>query len=189
MDFYMELFSPFIGHVVEHKTYYIGGLAVGLPFLYFTRKVTIPLILYLLEMSIYLSIIHGIVHLVVRLTAWFKVNSSMKALRPDGTPAEDVDWATPLVEFWDRDLYTPNWIFYMEACFAVIVVILVLRYRPMSTQRKPKPKYNPDGTPISRKEKKQGTEDYLHKYRRRNYEAELREEDEKLRRLENLRRK
>lgn len=189
MDFYMELLGPVFDHLAAHKTYYIGGAAVGLPLLYFTRKYTIPLILYLLEISIYLSVMHGLVHLFVRVTAWFKVTSSMKALRPDGTPSEQVDWETPLFQFWDRDLYIPNWIFYVEVCFAVIVLVLVMRYRPMSTQHKPKPRYNPDGTPISGKDKKLGAEDYLHKYRRRNYAEEIRAEDERLKRLENQRRK
>lgn len=189
MEFYLELLGPVFEHLAEHKFYYIGGAAVGLPFLYFSRKYTVPLILYLLEISVYLSLMHGVVHLLVLVTAWFKVTSSMKALRPDGTPSEQVDWTTPLISFWDRSLYEPNGLFYMEACFVVLVLVLVFRYRPMSTQHKPKPKYNPDGTPIARKDKKQGAEDYLHKYRRRNYSEEVRAEDERLKRLENQRRK
>ena len=189
MDFYMELLGPVFEHLAEHKIWYIGGAAAGIPFFYFTRKVTVPLIFYLLEISVYLSLMHGAVHLLVRLTAWFKVTSSMKALRPDGTPSEQVDWMTPLFTFWERELYEPNWILYMEACFAAIVLMLVFRYRPMATQHKPKPKYNADGTPISRKAKKEGAEDYLHKYRRRNYAEEVRAEDERLARLENQRRK
>lgn len=189
MEYYMDLLAPVLDHLAEHKTQYIGGAAVGIPLFYFTRKYTVPLILYLLEISVYLSLMHGAVHLLVRVTAWFKVTSSMKALRPDGTPSEQVDWTTPLFSFWERDLYEPNWILYVEACFAALVLVLVFRYRPMSTQHKPKPKYNADGTPIARKDKKQGAEDYLHKYRRRNYAEEVREEDERLKRLENIRRK
>ncbi|HOV34164.1 MAG TPA: hypothetical protein PLX23_12465 [Candidatus Hydrogenedens sp.] len=54
----------------------------------------------------------------------------MKMLREDGKPVDAPDWKTPLYDFWNYTAYSPNWIFYVEIVFAVIIILLVLRFRP-----------------------------------------------------------
>jgi hypothetical protein len=125
------------------KAYIIGGV-LAVPFIYFTRRWTIPLFLYTIELSIYCSVMHVLVHVFVVLTAWFKTNSSIRALQKDGLPPDAAFWTTPIVKFWEKSLYDPEWVIYVEGVFAAILIILVLKYRPMHTQ-KPKPRFGIDG--------------------------------------------
>ena len=57
------------------------------------------------------------------------------------------------IEFWNRDLYDPNWIFYMEIVFFVLVLLAVLRYRPMKVQRKRNRKFDDSGGRIDDKKR------------------------------------
>lgn len=128
--------------VLEHfKEYYIAyilGAIVVLPGIYFTRRWTAPAILYAVEITVYLCLMHLAVWLVVGLTRWFKENSSMKALREDGRPVDSPDWGTPLLEFWKRAEYRPEWLLYVECVLLLIIIFLVWRYRPMRIQRRHK---------------------------------------------------
>ncbi len=151
MDFYLNLFDPVIRHVQEHMVYYAVGTPTALIFIFFTRRYSVPLLLYLVELTIYLFCMHSIIHVVVRLTAWFKNNSSMAALRPDGTPLDAVSWTTPWMQFWDMEQYDPSWIPWMEGAFILIIIALMYRFRPMKTQYKRKSRY---GEPPPKKKKK-----------------------------------
>jgi len=128
--------------VLEHlKEYYVAYVVVvicALPVLFFTRKWSVPIILYAIEVAIYLGLMHLAFFLLVRLTRWFKENSSMRALREDGRPVDAPEWGTPLLEFWKREAYDPSWIIWVEVAVAVLIVFLVWRYRPMRVQRKRK---------------------------------------------------
>jgi len=123
-------------HLQEHYLVYVAVLVVALPLVYFTRKWSVPVILYTIEICIYMVIMHTAVFLLVMVTRWFKQESSMKALRPDGTPEDAPTWGTPYFEFWRRELYDPAWIVYVELAFILVIVLLVWRYRPMKIQRK-----------------------------------------------------
>lgn len=166
MDDFFAIWSLLSVHVQTNLTAYIIGCALAVPFIYFTRKWTVPAILYTLEISIYLAIMHIIVHLVVGLTAWFKTNSSIRALNKEGVPVDAVFWATPVVRFWDKTLYDPQWIAYMECAFIVVTTILVLKFRPMHTQ-KPKPRFGIDGTKKGESDK--DTKSLANKYGRNRY--------------------
>ena len=132
--------------VVEHlKGYaflYVLA-AIGLiPLFFVTRKWTVPFILYTIEVLIYLALMHLAVYVFVGVTRWFRESSSMKALRPeDGRPVDTPEWGTPLLQFWDKALYDPQWIIWVEVVFAFILVFLVLRYRPMKVQGKRKKRH------------------------------------------------
>jgi hypothetical protein len=144
MDDFAQIWFLMEEHVQTYLKFYALGIVVAVPFLYFTRKWTLPLILYAVEMCIYFSIMHVIIHAFVGITAWFRTNSSIRALRKDGMPIDAVYWTTPLVRFWDKTVYDPQWLLYVEYGFMVAIVFLVLKYRPMHTQ-KPKPRFGVDG--------------------------------------------
>ena len=127
-----------LAHLQENATGYGIGAVCLLPVIFVTRKYSVPLILYIVEFAIYATALHVVVWCVVGLARWFKEQSSMKALRPDGKPADAPDWGTPLLEFWDKTQYKPHWLWIAEVVCLVIILALMWRYRPMKIQRKAK---------------------------------------------------
>jgi len=126
--------------VLAHfKEYYMMYAIIGvglLPVIYLTRKWTVPVILYLVELAIYYALMHGAMHVIVGVTRWFKENSSMRALREDGKPLDTPEWSTPFLEFWNKQAYDPQWLVYVEIALAVIILLLVWKFRPIQFQRK-----------------------------------------------------
>lgn len=123
-------------HLKANYGLYIVGTMVLLPTIYVTRRWTVPIILFLVELSIYFALMHGVMNLLVAITRWFKENSSMRALREDGKPLDTPEWGTPLLNFWDKTAYDPQWLVYLELSLAAIILFLVWRYRPIKFQRR-----------------------------------------------------
>ncbi|NLN94139.1 MAG: hypothetical protein GX130_12650 [Candidatus Hydrogenedens sp.] len=149
MDFYIELFSPLFPHFKEYGTYYIIGVPVLLTAIYFSRRYSVPAILFSLEFSLYTVGMHTVVHVLVRLFAWFKNSSSMKALQADGTRLDPEAWTTPWKNFWEWDIYDPEWIPYMEGAFIVVIILLMARYRPFRPTNKRRRRYVPPPKPVN----------------------------------------
>ncbi len=186
MDEFFEYYQIVSEHVQANMNYYIGGAVVLIPLIILTRKWSVPIILYVIEICVYLCVMHTIVHVVTRVTAWFKTSSSMRALQKDGRPIDAVDWTTPLVSFWDKTLYDPEWVIYVEMVFAVIVLVLVFWLRPMKTQKRVKPRFSIDGS------KNTSDKDLLNaadKYGKNRYRQEFQRQEEEIRRAERLRKK
>ena len=74
-----------------------------------------------------------------------------------------------MVRFWDKELYDPQWIVYMECVFMVVIVALVLKYRPMHTQ-KPKPRFGLDG--VKKEEMEREASSVAKKYGTKRYSNE-----------------
>jgi len=126
-----------IAHFQENAMGYgIGGVCL-VPIIFVTRKYSVPLILYIVEFAIYASVLHVTAGLLVRVTAWFKESSSMRALAEDGRPQDAPDWTTPLIEFWKTEEYKPEWVWKIEVALLAVILVLMWRYRPMKIQRKP----------------------------------------------------
>jgi len=85
-----------------------------------------------IELAIYAAMFHVVVHYVVRVARWFNLNSQMTWRDQDRV---DSGWATPLVQFWDRTLYSPEWIVYVELGMVLLMVFMMYRIRPMKTQK------------------------------------------------------
>ena len=129
-----ELLAHFQSNAIG---YGIGGVCL-VPIIFVTRKYSVPFILYIVEFCIYATAMHIAMWCLVGLTRWFKEQSSMQALREDGRPADAPEWGTPLLEFWKREDYDPNWVWIVELVLLGIIVALMWRLRPMKIQRKPK---------------------------------------------------
>lgn len=127
---FTEFYLLIRNHIEHNWKIYAGILAVMIPVIIVTRKWSLPFIFYTIETLIYLVIMHVVTHMFVILVVWFKVNTSMRALREDGTPAEVPDWATPLYDFWNLEGYIPQWIAYVEMAFAIAIILLVIWFRP-----------------------------------------------------------
>lgn len=138
--------APITAHVQEHAVLYIVLLVFVVPLLYFTRKYSLPVIFYTLETMIYLCLMHIAMWLLVSLVRWFAENSSMKALQEDGKPIDAPTWATPFLHFWDKAAYNPAWLMYLEIALALIIMVLVWRYRPLRIKYKGKKRqFNNEG--------------------------------------------
>lgn len=120
-------------HLQEYWIGYVflvGGLV---PVIYFTRQYTLPVIQWTAELCIYSAIMHVVVHGLVRLTAWFKEQSQFE--RAFDVEAARPDWRTPLLEFWNKEAYNPDWLFWVEVAFVIVAIVLMFKYRPMKTQK------------------------------------------------------
>ncbi len=145
MDASTEPWLLLSNHIRAYWAAYILGCAIVAPLVYFTRKRSTPFILYAVEICIYLSIMHVLAHLAAVLAAWFMTNSSVHVLTKEGVPSDAVHWSTPVVKFWDTSLYDPPWFLWMEFGLMAVIVLLVLKYRPLRP-RKAKPRYSMDGS-------------------------------------------
>jgi len=123
-----------LAHVTEYAIAYILIILCLLPVLYVTRRYSVPLIQYSLEIVLYLGLMHLTLWLLVWGTREFRKASSMRALESPGAGGEP-EWGTPLLEFWNRAAYDPEWLFWVEVVFAVLIIYLVARYRPLKIQR------------------------------------------------------
>lgn len=125
-----------ITHLRENAQAYIVLTVCILPLIFVTRKYSVPLILYVVEYCLYLLVVHTIIFVILTAARWFKENSSMKALRADGVPADAPTWKMPYFDFWNTAVYDPQWIWKAEIVVAIIVLIAMWRLRPMKVQSK-----------------------------------------------------
>ena len=121
-----------IAHVQEHAATYALIAACVLPVIYLTRRYSMPVIMWAIELVLYFVAMHIVVHFFVRLVRWFRLSTI-----PHYEEIVDPGWQTPLVEFWDRALYIPEWIFYAEGIAVLLMIWAMIRYRPIKTQRFP----------------------------------------------------
>ena len=119
-------------HFSEFWKAYVVILACATPILLVFRKYTFPVIFWAVEWVIYCGLFHVAVNLFVRLVRWFQFNTQME-MREEQRVYKD--WATPLVEFWNREGYHPGWIFWLELAVVVAFLLAMVRYRPMIAQK------------------------------------------------------
>ena len=133
-------------------TYGAAAIILG-PAIFFTRQYSVPVILWIFEICVYSLMMHVVIHYFVKITVWFQSSTQMERALDRDKVVET--WGTPLVEFWDRSLYDPSWIFYVECVFVIGFTVLVFKMRPFKTQKvKPKnipkpgqPGYKPGSRP------------------------------------------
>lgn len=121
-----------LAHFQENAVGYGVGAVFFLVAIYFTRQWTLPIIQWGVELCIYMTAFHVVLHYIIKVAAWFNYESQMKMLKDERVPT---GWQTPLVEFWNRELYDPAWIYWLEVAFLVAALGLMIRYRPMKTQK------------------------------------------------------
>lgn len=125
-----------LAHLQEHAAQYGVVAAIGIPFLYLTRRWTWGPIQWVIELVIYFGIFHTVLHYIVQLTDWFQFESQMKMLVDQKVR---MGYTTPLEAPWAMEAYNPKWLFYFECVAVVLIIAAMVRYRPMKTQ-KPLPK-------------------------------------------------
>lgn len=123
--------EPVIQHVQQHLGVYVAGAALILPLLYIYRKRTAPVLYHSAEYLIYCTVFHIVMGGLIRVGSWFRLETKFK--NNDGTIAADFNPLTnPLnVHFWDKELYSPQWLFYVEIAAAMGLLYLIIAIRPM----------------------------------------------------------
>lgn len=118
-------------HLQQNMFLYICILAVLTPVVFFTRRWSVPFLLFSVEYLIYCVLFHLLLHVLVALASWFQFESQVAA------PKDKIrmTWTTPLDLFWQRDLYDPTSLFYFEIVAALVIMGLVIKFRPMAIQR------------------------------------------------------
>lgn len=113
---------------------YLIIFASVLPLLYIFRSWTWPVIAYTLELVIYTVALHVFFHYFLLVATWFRGATSIRVLA-DGTTVTPPPMETPLFEFWRRELYSPEAVYYLEiGCFFALIYV-VWRFRPMSLEK------------------------------------------------------
>lgn len=138
MEFYTQLFEPILPHLKAYAVFYIVGIPALIMIIALTRRYSVPLLVFCIEFFIASLIMHTLVHVNVRVFAWFKNSSSMRMVRD---PEADVYWTTPFLRFWERDVYDPQWIIWLELVFLAIILFVIYRFRPLKPQYKHKSRY------------------------------------------------
>jgi len=130
-------------HFQSYWMYYAIGAACLLPPIIYFRRWSLPLIQYAVEYVIYLGLFHVGLAVIVLVAGWFKDQSTMKRARGLVGANYNPGWETPWLEFWNRELYNPMWLFYFEIVVAVVVLVLMVRIRGIGVQRKKRRKIPP----------------------------------------------
>jgi len=126
-----------IAHVSAHWIPYVVALVVLAPVLFVTRRWSVSIIQWTVELIIYFVVFHAAVHYVVAMLSWLKSEMGM-----DEAERVDPGWTTPLIEAWDRAQYHPVGVFYFECTMLVVFALLMARVRRFKVQ-KPKPRVEP----------------------------------------------
>ncbi len=138
-----------IAHLQENMVAYAVIGVCALPLIFFSRKYSVPVILYTVEVIIYWGLIHAAMGTLVRFAAWFKDQSSMKRAF-DTKDFAPPSWSTPWMEPWNRDAYDPQWVFYLEVILALATLYAVWRYRPLRIQHKRDRRFDDKGKRIGK---------------------------------------
>ena len=124
-----------IQHVEQNLTIYVIAVALGAPLLYLFRKQTVPVIYHSMEYAIYCGVFHFILGGLLRVSSWFRSETSFR--NTDGSLAKEfVPFTTPLNwHFWEKELYQPQAVFYVEAVAALLILYVVIFIRPTRYKR------------------------------------------------------
>lgn len=129
---------PFLEKAQETLAPYGAYIAVAmcvLPLIYMGRKYTWPVIAFVIEVGIFSVALHLFLFGLFTVATWFRGATTVRFLA-DGTQVAIKPMATPLLEFWKKELYSPEAIFYVEIVCFLAIVYAVYWLRPMSLDRR-----------------------------------------------------
>lgn len=127
-----------VQNIQENTVAYVVIAVCLLPVLYLTRRWTGPVLMGIGEIIVYSAVFHLIVAGLVRFFAWFREASSFQNVDTSGAVTQ-ATLTTPLTQFWDRALYKPSFLFWVEVAGFVAILYVVIWIRP--TQFASKNKY------------------------------------------------
>ena len=110
-------------------------LACVLPFLFLFRRQVMPVLFYGGEMIVYCAVFHVVFHGIVRFFKWFRDESTFHNVDTSGAQIPQTDFHTPLTRFWDRELYMPDFLFWVEMVAFALIIYCVFKYRPINYKK------------------------------------------------------
>jgi len=119
--------SVILEHLQAHMVVYLIAVICILPAIVLSRRFSVPVLQFCMEVCIYWAILHTILHFFVKLAAWFRTESSFDRTK--------IEWVTPLYKFWIPEAYAPQWLKYVEVGIFVAVLILTWYFRPIQIKR------------------------------------------------------
>lgn len=120
-----------IGHVQENMAAYAVVVFFVLPTIWYFRKWTFPFIYHSIEYVIYCTAFHVLFGGILRVFSWYRVETRFKNF--DGSLSSDyVELTNPMsTNFWMKELYSPQWLFYVEVAAALGLLYIVVCIRPI----------------------------------------------------------
>ncbi len=124
-----------IQHVEQNLAIYVVAVALVAPLVYLFRKQTVPVIYHSMEYAIYCGVFHYFLGGLLRVASWYRSETAFR--NTDGSLAKEfTPFTTPLNwQFWEKELYHPQAIFYVEAVAAVLILYVVIFIRPTRFKR------------------------------------------------------
>lgn len=124
-----------IQHIEENLAIYVVAVVIVAPLLYLFRKQTVPIIYHSIEFAIYCGVFHFLLGGMLRVGSWFRLETAFKNV--DGsTSKEFTAFTTPLNwHFWEKELYQPHAVFYVEIAAALMILYVVVFIRPTRYKR------------------------------------------------------
>lgn len=114
---------------------YVVAVVVVVPLLYAFRRWTFPVIFHSVEGVFYFVCVHMVIAGMVRFFQYFKSETEMENALGPGEQA--LAMTTPVnINFWQKDLYNPEWLFYFEIAVILGIAYVVLKLRPVNYKRK-----------------------------------------------------
>lgn len=122
-------------HVQDNLAAYAVGGVVALAIILVFRKYTIPFLYHTGEYLFYCTVIHVVLSGLIRAFSWFRSETTFKNY--DGGLSKDFEaYTTPVsLNFWQKELYNPEWLFWVEVVLAVVLLYVVIVIRPTKFNR------------------------------------------------------
>lgn len=102
-----------------------------LPVIYLLQKKATAFMFHTVEYIVYVTLAHYLLYAMVQVAAWYKESTAMSEedsnAIPFNTPAGILS-----ENFFDKSLYNPTWLFYLEGIIALGLLYLVVVIRPTS---------------------------------------------------------
>ena len=132
-------------HLQHNGIAYFVGAMVVIPLIVVFRKYSLPFLFHVGEYLVYCALAHVMISGLTRAFSWFRGETSFKNYAGE-LEADFVPFTTPLnLNFWQRELYSPEWLFWFECGVAALLLYVVIFLRPVKFRnktyesRKPKP--------------------------------------------------
>jgi len=129
--------NTLIANIQSNAAMYAVGAVAALVITLVFRKWVLPFLYHTAEYIAYCTVAHFLLGGFVRAFSWFRGETEFKNFKGDLDPA----WApytTPLdLNFWQMNLYNPQWLFWLEAIMAAGLLYVVIVIRPTRLKHKP----------------------------------------------------
>ena len=122
-----------VQHVTNNVVGYAALAAFLVPFLIIFRRHVWPLVFHTCEVIVYSVVFHVVFGGIVRFLAWFRDASSFEHYDTTGV-VNQLSFTTPMTNFWIKELYVPQGLYFFELAAFAAIVFIVIWFRPLGTQ-------------------------------------------------------